>query len=391
MDYRVALDIYKGPLDLLLYLIRENELDIYDIPIAVITDQYMQHLELIRLLDPNLAGDFLVMASTLMEIKSRMLLPRAETEAEEEDEGDPRIELIRQLMEYKKFKEAAAALAERREEQLDRFGRGTRQTFDEPADDEALEISEVSIWDILSAFDRVMRETLRLQPATIRDRDVPVRQHIESILAMLREHGVIRFVQIFEQCEDRVEAIGAFLALLEMARSRVITLEQGDGHGMITIQLVSEENVERLLRELSEAASARDMSSEEETAAAAHEEPVSTADEETGEETQPQEEAEPIGEGEQGEEEMEEEEEEDAELDEIRHIEIRDVVLARETEPAETPSEEQQGGEEPPEPLIDDEKVAGLRTSDVPLPETDNEPLPETNDDTGEPHPEEPA
>ena len=269
MDYRVALDIYKGPLDLLLYLIRENEVDIYDIPIAAITEQYMQYLELIKMLDPNLAGDFLVMASTLMEIKSRMLLPRPEREEDEADEDDPRIELIRQLMEYKRFKEAAAALAEKREEQLDRFGRGARQSFDEEApEEESVELSEVSIWDILTAFDRVMRETLRLQPATIRDRDVPVRQHIEQIIEMLRVQNVIRFVQIFERCEDRVEAIGAFLALLEMTRGHIIAIEQGADRGMITIRLVSEEKVERFLREVSES-----LNQADETGRAASDEP----------------------------------------------------------------------------------------------------------------------
>jgi len=227
MDYRVALDIYKGPLDLLLYLIQENEVDVYDIPVATITDQYMRHLEIIKILDPNIAGEFLVMASTLMEIKSRMLLPKPERVEEEEEEGDPRIELIRQLMEYKKFKEAAAALAERRREQLERFGRGSRQKFEGmDEEEEDLEVSEVSIWDILSAFDRVMRQTLRLKPATIVDRDVPVREHIESILRMLRLEAVITFLAIFRRCEDRIEAIGALLALLEMTRARVISLEQ---------------------------------------------------------------------------------------------------------------------------------------------------------------------
>lgn len=253
MDYRVQLDIYKGPLDLLLYLIQENEVDIYDIPIAIITDQYMRHLEIIRMLDPNLAGEFLVMASTLMEIKSRMLLPLPEREEGEAEEGDPRIELIRQLMEYKKYKEAAAMLAERREEQLERFGRGTRGTlegFDE--EQEELEVSEVTIWDILSAFDRVMRQTLRLQPATIVDRDVPVRRHIEHILRMLRVQGIITFLTIFETCEDRIEAIGKLLALLEMARARVVGLAQTADGGEIRIKLLSEDNVPKLLREVSE-------------------------------------------------------------------------------------------------------------------------------------------
>src|SRR5512136_2591076 len=125
-DYRVNLDIFAGPLDLLLYLVRKEEVDIYDIPIAEITDQYLQYLEMLKQLDIDLAGDFLVMAATLMEIKSAMLLPRAEPEQMGEAvAGDPRAELIRQLLEYKKFKDAANLLDAAAERHLERFGRPT--------------------------------------------------------------------------------------------------------------------------------------------------------------------------------------------------------------------------------------------------------------------------
>ncbi len=253
MDYRVALDIYRGPLDLLLYLIQENEVEVTDIPISKITEQYLAHLDIIKELDPNAAGDFLVMASTLMEIKSRLLLPRPERAEGETEEGDPRIELIRQLMEYKKFKEAAALLADRREEHLERFGRGSKQTFGEDADADAVDMSEVSIWDILSAFDRIMRETMRASPATIVNRDVPLRSHIEKILRMLRVQGAITFRSIFETCEDRLEAIGGLLACLEMTRWRVIRLEQLASAGTITVRLADEgeENVVKLMNALS--------------------------------------------------------------------------------------------------------------------------------------------
>src|SRR5512137_203398 len=115
-DYRVQLDIYQGPLDLLLYLIRRDEVDIYDIPIARITGQFVQYVELLREIDPNVVGDFLVMAATLMEIKSRMLLPRPPAEEGEEELVDPRLDLVRQLLEYKRFKDAAGRLAEAAEE-----------------------------------------------------------------------------------------------------------------------------------------------------------------------------------------------------------------------------------------------------------------------------------
>ena len=252
-DYRVALDIYRGPLDLLLYLIRENEVEITDIPIAKITDQFIHHLELIRMIDPNAAGDFLVMASTLMEIKSRTLLPRPETDEEEEDVDDPRFELIRQLMEYKRFKEAASQLAEKEQEQALRFPRGLKQSFRRlEGDDEGRELEDVSIWDILTAFDKVMRETLRFQPATIVDRDIPLRRHIESILRMLRVQQMVTFLNIFEACEDRIEAVGAFLAILEMARRCILSVEQTGERGEVYVRLIDEGPVAKLLEEVSE-------------------------------------------------------------------------------------------------------------------------------------------
>ena len=327
MDYRVQLDIYKGPLDLLLYLIQENEVEIHDIPIAIITDQYLRHLEIIRMLDPNLAGEFLVMASTLMEIKSRMLLPLPEREEDEEEQGDPRIELIRQLMEYKKYKEAAAMLAERREEQLERFGRGARGRFEGLGEEqEELEVAEVTIWDILSAFDRVMRQTLRLQPATIVDRDVPVRRHIEHILRMLRVQGVITFLTIFETCEDRIEAIGKLLALLEMARARVVGLAQTVDGAEIRIKLLSEENVPKLLRGVSERRVSPEEARQADEAPEATDqptEPVTTGDPEPeAASTEPAHAESP-----------DVEEEADEDLEEIRRVEVHDVQLGDEDTP----------------------------------------------------------
>lgn len=336
MDYRVTLDIYKGPLDLLLYLIQENEVDIYDIPIAKITEQYIHYLELIKMLDPNIAGDFLVMASTLMEIKSRMLLPRPEGVEVEEEEGDPRIDLIRQLMEYKKFKEAAALLAERREEQMDRFGRGAPQRFEEDEEPrEARELEEVSIWDLLAAFDRVMRQTLRLRPTTIVDRDVPVKQHIESILRMLRVQGIITFLTIFEACEDRIEAIGALLALLEMVRSKVVAVEQTAEESEITVRLVGEANVPKLLAEVDE----HPVSPGEVKAAAEVEE--AEVSEEAGQEAPGAASPEPApARGESASAKPGEEEEQDEEIESIRGIEIHEVELDEEPTDAHSAKEE---------------------------------------------------
>jgi segregation and condensation protein A len=159
-EYRVNLDIFAGPLDLLLYLVRKEEVDIYDIPIAHITEQYLKYIKLLEMFDIDLAGDFLVMAATLMEIKSAMLLPRADIELGGEDLDDPRAELVRHLLEYKRFKDAANMLGDSAEKRKERFTRpdliiaGLKQQ-DEPE----LDIDEVSVWTLLEAFDGIMQAT----------------------------------------------------------------------------------------------------------------------------------------------------------------------------------------------------------------------------------------
>ena len=176
MDYQVDLDSFRGPLDLLLYLVKHNEVDICDIPIARITEQFHEHLRVLQeVIDVERVGDFMVMAATLMEIKSRMLLPRPEEAAEEE--ADPRLELVRQLMEYKQFKDAALVLESRAEERLSRLPRQPLQT---PAAGEGQQLlAPVELWDQVSAFGRLMRETLALQPKQIVVDETPVGTFLE--------------------------------------------------------------------------------------------------------------------------------------------------------------------------------------------------------------------
>ena len=246
MDYRVALEMYKGPLDLLLYLIRENEVDIQDIPIASITEQYLRYLEPIKMIDPNAVGEFLVMAATLMEIKSRMLLPRIEEEEAQAEEGDPRLELVRQLMEYKRYKEMAAELGERGELQAQKFPRPA-VPGEEGQPGGEIDLAEVSVWDLLQAFDRMMKATLGKLPTTIVDLDIPVKQHMEMIIRMLRAQGAITFLSIFERCRDRVQVVGAFIAVLEMVRQRVVTAEQSHDRDEIRIRLRDESRIPDML------------------------------------------------------------------------------------------------------------------------------------------------
>jgi segregation and condensation protein A len=234
MDYTVDLDTFRGPLDLLLYLVKRDEVDIVDISIAKITEQFLEYLQLIELIDVERAGDFLVTAATLMEIKSKMLLPRAgEVEAENDD---PREELVRQLLEYKKFKEAGALLEAQAEQQSYRLA---RQAVETHADrDPAREpLRQVELWDLVSAFGRLMRETLALQPQQIIVDQTPIHVYMEDILRRLTEHPGLAFSSLFTPPYQRGRLVGIFLACLELIKAQSVVAEQEDAFGEIWIAL----------------------------------------------------------------------------------------------------------------------------------------------------------
>jgi segregation and condensation protein A len=226
-DYRVNLDIFAGPLDLLLYLVRKEEVDIYDIPIAKITDQYVKYIEMMKEFDIDVAGDFLVMAATLMHIKSAMLLPREPGEAlGEEDLTDPRAELIRQLLEYKKFKDAANLLAAAADERGERFNRPDTIIEQIKGDIEpAINLDQLSIWDLLEAFDKIMEATgAKFDISHISD-DTPIDLYQIEILHRLQTDGPTNLVRIFEGRAGRLVMIGLFLAILELIRSQLVHAE----------------------------------------------------------------------------------------------------------------------------------------------------------------------
>lgn len=234
-DYRVHLDVYNGPMDLLLYLIRKEEVEIYDIPIASITEQYLEHLELIRALDVNLAGEFVVLAATLMEIKSRMLLPHPPPL--EQDEGeDPRMELVRELLEYKKFRDAAEDLKTRAAEQQLKFPRLARA--EPPTEGEpAVPLKEVELWDVFAAFRKLMKETMGRLPQTIVYDDIPVSEFMHRLVERMGGEASVRFWELFEGRRDRMHVVGTFLALLELIRRRVVVAFQEEPFGEILLQL----------------------------------------------------------------------------------------------------------------------------------------------------------
>ncbi|MBN2312670.1 MAG: segregation/condensation protein A [Sedimentisphaerales bacterium] len=227
-DYRVNLDIFAGPLDLLLYLVRKEEVDIYDIPIAKITDQYIRYIELMKSFDIDLAGDFLVMAATLMQIKSAMLLPKADTDAYQDDDlTDPRTELVRQLLEYKKFKDAANLLDAAAGEQRERYPRpGTIVERLKPDAEPELDIEQVSVWDLLEAFDTICKAIGTVGVLDHIKDDTPIDLYQIEILHRLQTEGPMIFERIFEIRSSRVVMIGLFLALLELIREKLIWVEQ---------------------------------------------------------------------------------------------------------------------------------------------------------------------
>ena len=234
-EYRVNLDIYSGPLDLLLYLIRRDEVDIYDIPISRITEQYVKYVDILKNLDPNLAGEFMVLAATLMEIKTRMLLPSPPPEEGGADgvEIDPRADLIRQLLEYKAFKDAAGDLREAAAEQSLKFPRRLPATRD---DEKLLDLEDLQMWDLLDAFDRLMTSIGRQvgEHEVIYD-DTPIELHAADIADRLQRDGPLEFSRIFEGRSSRSELVGLFLAMLELVRRRKILASQDENFGEIMI------------------------------------------------------------------------------------------------------------------------------------------------------------
>ncbi|MEM7168070.1 MAG: segregation/condensation protein A [Planctomycetota bacterium] len=237
------LPAFAGPLDLLLYLIHKNEVEIFDIPIALVLDQYLSHvrvLEQAKLVDVSVAGEFLVMAARLMEIKSRMLLPRPEeTEGDEDvldvEVDDPRASLVEQLLEYKEIKERAVLLEDVHKRRALQFDRIPPDELPEP--EAVLEIGEISIWDLCSAFHRVLDEQRhRSEVKVIEFDEVPVSDVIRQLRSRF-EGGEkqIRFTEIFPPGASLGHMIASFLAILEMAKLQMITFAQEAQFGDILV------------------------------------------------------------------------------------------------------------------------------------------------------------
>ena len=234
MRFRVQLDMFSGPLDLLWYLVRKHELDILDIPIALVTEQYLEMIEVLEQIDVNAVGDFLEVATRLMEIKSKLMLPRHEEETEEDIE-DPRQDMVQRLLEYKKFKDAASMLEDRNRQWQQRFPRRVNDLPPRTIDPTEQPIQEVEMWDLVSAFARLIRDNQAVKPAEIRYDDTPIDVYMDRVRERLAQEKRIAFTSFFESGMHKSQMVGIFLAVLELIRHHKIEVEQPELFGEIWI------------------------------------------------------------------------------------------------------------------------------------------------------------
>ena len=237
-SYRVRLDEFEGPLDLLLHLIKKNEINIYDIPIAVITKQYLEYISLMKYLNLEVAGEFLVMAATLIHIKSRMLLPD-DSEGDDEDDGgeDPRAELVHRLLEYKQFKEAAGELVQRGQQWREVFGRPAfleveRPSLPEGEDDTPLDLT---LFDLVDAFQDIIQRTPAKALVELTAEYLTVKDRMNYILERLESESAIPFETLFYPEEGRLVVIVTFLGLLELVRIKLVRAYQSEAFGSILL------------------------------------------------------------------------------------------------------------------------------------------------------------
>ncbi|MDC0273949.1 segregation/condensation protein A [Planctomycetaceae bacterium] len=235
-EYRVHLDLFTGPLDLLLYLVRRQEVNILDLPVAGITQQYRQYIEVLTLIDVDLAADFLVMASSLAEIKSRMVLPRPEEEIEEPElETETQSELIQQLLEYKKFKEASFALEEHASAWQERYPRLSNERPKVSKDHSQDRIKEVELWDLVSALSRILETKEIVTHSKINYDETPIAVWAERISARVLAEGRCEFSSFFAGEKLRSRIVGIFLATLELIRHHHYRAEQPEAFQEIWI------------------------------------------------------------------------------------------------------------------------------------------------------------
>jgi segregation and condensation protein A len=243
-DYRIKLPVFEGPLDLLLFLIRKNELDIYDIPIESVTRQYIDALHSLKELDLEIAGDFFVMAATLMEIKSRMLLPKGQhatdPNAGDEDDMDPRYELVHQLLQYKKFKEAARGLGELAEFQHGKLPRLFTNTGPAEIDRPLKNVDRIELWNVFNIVLRRLAE--KLVVGEIKDEQVTVADQMEYIIERVKTEKTFVFSALFTGKISLRTLVATFIALLELTRLHILRIQQDESFSDILCTAVEPDN-----------------------------------------------------------------------------------------------------------------------------------------------------
>ncbi len=248
MEYKVKLEVFEGPLDLLLYLIKRDEVDIYDISIERITKQYLEYMSAFQVLNIEVAGEFIVMASNLLYIKSRMLLPKDQQMAEEDaEEDDPRWELIRQLIEYKKFKEAAGQLRNREAMQEQLYPRSPAVP-DLPEVADPLLVDEVGIFDLINAFQKILKRLDKKKPEDLKqifEENFTVSDKIEYLLKLVASGVPMRFEECFGDSASRGEIVVTFLAMLELIRMKQLRVRQDNSFAEIWIEPTNMKAFER--------------------------------------------------------------------------------------------------------------------------------------------------
>jgi len=243
MQYQFKLDIFEGPLDLLLHLVKEQKMDLYDIPIAEITRQYLDYLNLMQDLNLEVAGEYLVMAAEMTRIKSRILLPREEVADEPDEQGeDPRQELMRRLQEYQRYKDAAFEL---RKKELDRQQVFSRTAPPDLPDSPGGDLIDANVFDLLSAFQKILQGKSFSENYEIKVTVISVAERMKEILEILNAAESVTFNSLFTELSSKREVIASFLALLELIRLKLIRSQQAGGFETIRIYLVGDHETQQ--------------------------------------------------------------------------------------------------------------------------------------------------
>ena len=235
MNFNVNSDYFRGPIDLLLYLVRRHEVEVTNIALADITEKYFEYIDVLKEISINAVGDFLEVASILVELKARAVLPRNELEKEQADEVDPRQDLVQRLLMYKQFKDASSLLEEKHSEWQNRYRRMADDLPTKKIDMADQPIHEVELWDLVSAFGRVLRDNRPLAQANITYDETPIHVYMKRIHAQIVRQKSVSFSDLFESGMHKSAMVGIFLAVLELTRHHNVIAQQTDLHSEIMV------------------------------------------------------------------------------------------------------------------------------------------------------------